>query len=138
MNAQAAFPVAPGEPYFAYDCEKDRWDWEGLWEPKKKAFCCLTTGNGCAPFDCRKDLEEHENVWSTSKRAYCCQHSSLGCTTTFVPTTTTYGYDCTVGQEAWESWSEGRRQFCCDTTGVACDLFNCNQDDEKDWKLEKK
>lgn len=120
-----------------FDCSGDRANWEALWAPDRKTWCCVYQNIACDAWHCTEGSPE---AWPDAKRVFCCAQNGQGCQS--VLPTTKLPYDCDMGYDAWEAaWSPEQKHWCCARSNRACDLFDCNagvQNLEAGWSQEKK
>jgi len=115
------------------DCISDAEDWEYNWGKGKQAYCCRTTGVGCAtpdpgpvgpvgpvdPFNCEDDFASWQSDWSVEKKKWCCNVHRRGCgSTADVPASS---YDCNSGLANFvKAWSDSKKTWCCSHSGQGC------------------
>lgn len=89
---------------YRFDCEAGQWNANRGWSEEKKAYCCQTSGTGCARptpttqpgnphnFVCNAGTKNWKKGWSDAKKTYCCRTAHIGCDR---PTTTTHAQPAT-------------------------------------------
>eukprot|EP00435_Cladocopium_sp_Y103_P035061 s982_g9.t1 len=118
-----------------YNCFHGQATWQEDWTARKKAWCCLHSGVGCAAkgstsaatttttsaaFDCRAKAGFDGAGWPASKKAWCCDHHHVACAP----------YNCSVGPLGVRAWPEDQKAWCCIHEKLGCPAdpidFDCS------------
>mmetsp|Transcript_58878 Transcript_58878/g.116649 ORF Transcript_58878/g.116649 Transcript_58878/m.116649 type:complete len:394 (+) Transcript_58878:171-1352(+) len=80
-----------------YDCMKELFNWQKVWDDAKKQWCCTHRSRGCAAdttaspgraYSCeigRGGAANSVQVWSKNQTAWCCKHKGVACPHTTPP-----------------------------------------------------
>jgi len=89
-------PTVPAPVPDRYDCMKELFNWQKVWDDAKKQWCCKHRSRGCASdttaspgsYSCeigRGDAANSVQVWSKNRTAWCCKNKGVACPHTTPP-----------------------------------------------------